>query len=114
MARRDEITALSTQSFSDYLATLGIFLTLCIAGMLTFVAVRVIEAYFPGTPQLAFWVLGVGIFVAAYFAYGQVKLAPLLAPVIFVVVFLLCREIASQPRAVRPHAQTSHSSGHAQ
>ena len=111
MARASE--HLSTQSFSDYLATLGIFLTLCISGMLTFVAVRLIEAYFPGTPQAAFWLLGVGIFVAAYFAYGQIKLAPLFAPVLFVVLFLLCRQVASQPRILRSHGRTNRFAGHA-
>jgi hypothetical protein len=115
MPRQNQITGrgaaygeLSTQSFSEYLATLGLFLTLCISGMLTFVSVRLIGAYFPGTPQPAYWLLGIGIFVAAYFAYGQIKLAPLLTPILFVVVFLLCREVALQPRAVHSHARTIH------
>ena len=100
---------ISTQSFSDYLATLGIFLTLCISGMLTFVSVRLIGTQFPHTPQPAYWLLGVAIFVVAYFVYGRFKLAPLLAPVLFVVLLLLCREVASKPHAVsRSHASASH------
>jgi hypothetical protein len=100
MARRDEIAQraanygqISTQSLSDYLATLGLFLTLCISGMLTFVGARLIEARFPGTPQAAYWILGMGIFVAAYFAYGQIRVAPLLAPVLFIAMLWLCREV---------------------
>lgn len=102
---------ISTQSFSDYLATLGIFLTLCISGMLTFVSVRLIEAQFPGTPQPAYWALGFAIFVIAYFAYGRFKLAPLLAPVLFVVLLLLCRQVVSRPHAFSPsHPRTTHQS----
>lgn len=88
---------LSTQSLSDYLATLGLFLTLCIAGMITFVSIRVIHAYFPGAPQAAFWMLGVAIVVGAYFAYGQIKLAPWLMPALFVGMLWLCREIVTKP-----------------
>lgn len=102
---------LSTQSFSDYLATVGIFLTLCISGMLTFVSVRLIEAQFPRTPQPAYWLLGFAIVVVAYFVYGRFKLAPLVAPILFVVVLLLCREVASKPHAVsRSHAAATHQS----
>lgn len=101
---------ISTQSFSDYLATLGIFLTLCISGMLTFVSVRLIGTQFPHTPQPAYWLLGVAIFVVAYFVYGRFKLAPLLAPVLFVVLLLLCREVASRPHlASHSHATTRQS-----
>lgn len=99
----------STQSFTDYLATLGIFLTLCISGMLTYVSVRLIEAQFPHTPQPAYWLLGFAIVVGAYFIYGRFKLAPLLAPILFVVVLLLCREVASKPHAIsRSHASAAH------
>jgi hypothetical protein len=110
MANRDNIAGhLSTQNLSDYLATLGLFLMLFISGMLTFLGVRLIEAYFPGTPQAAYWVLGFGIVVVAYFAYGQIKSAPLLAPVVFVVVFLLCREVASKPLTpAHPHVRAVH------
>jgi hypothetical protein len=100
----------STQSLSEYLATVGIFLTLCIAGMLTFALVRLIEAYFPGTPQFAYWSLGIGIFVTAYFAYGQIRLAPLLTPVLFLAMLWVCREVASQPQASHSHPQGAHSS----
>jgi hypothetical protein len=101
----------SIQSFSEYLATLGLFLTLCIAGMLTFVLVRLIEAHFPGTPQFAYWPLGIGIFVTAYFAYGQVRLAPLLTPVLFLAMLWLCREVVSRPATTsHAHEQRTHSS----
>jgi hypothetical protein len=101
----------SIQSFSEYLATLGLFLTLCIAGMLTFVLIRLIEAHFPGTSQLAYWPLGIGIFVAAYFAYGQIRLAPLLTPVLFLAMLWLCRAVVSQPApASHLHEQRTHSS----
>lgn len=108
MAKRNALLGqLSTQSLSDYLATLGIFLTLFISGMLTFLAVRLIEAYFPGTPRSAYWVLGFAIVVTAYFAYGQIKSAPLLAPIMFVIVFLLCRQVASKPSSpAHSHAHT--------
>jgi hypothetical protein len=108
MANRDRTAGhLSAQSLSDYLATLGLFLMLFISGMLTFLGVRLIEAYFPGTPQAAYWILGLGIVVVAYFAYGQIKHAPVLAPILFVVVFLLCREVASKPLTPsHPHART--------
>ncbi|HLJ28319.1 MAG TPA: hypothetical protein VKY85_16525 [Candidatus Angelobacter sp.] len=109
MPKRDKIAGRVT--LSEYLATLGLFLTLCISGMLTFVAVRLIETNFPGTPQLAYWLVGVAIFVAAYFAYGQIKLAPFITPVLFVVVVLLCREVASKPiPASHPQAGTGHQS----
>lgn len=102
---------LSTQSLSDYLATVGLFLTLCIAGMATFVCVRVIEANFPGTPHFTYWLLGVGVFIFAYFAYGRIKLAPLLMPVLFIALLWLCREVVSKPVIKsHSHAQASHSS----
>lgn len=118
MPRQDQIVRratpygeISPQSFSDYLATLGLFLTLLVAALVTFVCVRLLEAYFPGIPHFAYWMLGVGVFVFAYFAYGQVKSAPLLIPLVFIAMLWLCREVASKPVIKsHPHAQASRSS----